>query len=90
MSRSLYTMSAANRASGAEAGAITDAKERRYYLKAGDLFLNRDAKKLTEVRAWAWTGTMEQAVNCRRVHPAAAGCRTHPIISIPKHVQELA
>jgi hypothetical protein len=89
MSRSLHTTSAAIRASGAEAGAVTEAKD-RHYLKAGGLYLHFCGLKLTDVRAHAWTGTMVQAVNCRRVHTAAAGCRTHPIISIPKHVQELA
>ena len=89
MSRSLYTMSAANRASGAEAGAVTEAKD-RHYLKAGGQYLHFSGLHLTSVRAQAWTGSVEQARACRRKFDAAAGCRTHPIISIPKHVQELA
>ena len=89
MSRSLYTTSAAIRASGAEVGAVTEAKD-RHYLKAGDQFLHFSGLHLTSVRAQAWLGSIEQARACRRTFPAAAGCITHPIISIPKHVQELA
>jgi hypothetical protein len=90
MSRSLYTMSADIRASGRKAGAGEEAKQLRYYLKAGGQYLHFSGLHLTSVRSQAWIGSIEQARACRRTFPAAAGCRTHPIISIPKHVQELA
>ena len=77
------------RALKSEALAVHEAKDRQY-LKAGDLFLHFSGLHLTSIRAQAWTGTVEQARACRRKFDAAAGCRTHPIISIPKHVQELA
>lgn len=78
------------RAIKAQSLAVHEAKQQRYYLMAGGQYLHQECKHLQSGKAYAWSGTMEQTVNCRRAHPAAAGCRTHPIISIPKHVQEPA
>lgn len=66
----------------AGAAELTAKHERRYYLRAGNMWLHWSATKLTGKRCEAWSGTIEQARNCRRDKPAAAGCKAIPINSI--------
>lgn len=56
--------------------------DRKYYLRAGSLWLHGSGLKLTEKRSEAWDGTIDQARNCRRDYPAAAGCKAIPAHSI--------
>lgn len=48
----------------------------RVRLRAGNQYLHWSGQFLTDNPKHAWTGTVEQAVNCRRRFDAAAGCRT--------------
>jgi hypothetical protein len=45
-------------------------------LRAGNQWLHWSGGFLTDKREHAWTGTIEQAANCRRDFDAAAGCKT--------------
>lgn len=65
------------------------AKAPRFYLMAGGRYLHQSGDHLQDGRRYAWTGTIDQARNCRRDHPAAAGCRTVNVRSIvPTPLQE--
>lgn len=86
----LYTTAAAIRAQGAEAGFIHEAKKPRYHLRAGLQYLFYDGSKLTSDRAYAWTGTVEQARKARKAFDAAAGCKLRSIQTIPVHSEEEA
>ncbi|MBK1793390.1 hypothetical protein JHL21_02620 [Devosia sp. WQ 349] len=48
---------------------------RRVVPKAGDKFLHWSGGFLTDDPKQAWSGSVEQARNCRRVFDAAAGCK---------------
>lgn len=66
-----------------------NAKARKYHLRAGDMYLHWSGQLLTSKRWQAWSGTAEQARNCRAKFDVAAGCRRHRIISpaIPSHTE---
>lgn len=53
-----------------------------HYLMAGGKYLHQEGKHLQDGRLYAWTGTITQAQNCRRDHPAAVGCKAIPCTSI--------
>ena len=59
-----------------------EAKRPKFYLMAAGQYLNQSGKHLQTGTLYAWTGSMEQARNCRRTSPAAAGCRTVNVRSI--------
>lgn len=55
--------------------ALTDARDDRYILKDGDLYLHWSCTKLTAKRAEAWDGTHRQLVGARTKYPLAAQCK---------------
>jgi len=72
----------------AEALAIHQAKKPRYHLRAGGQYLHFSGLMMTGNRAWAWTGTVEQARTARKRFDAAAGCKIRAISAIPQHQDE--
>lgn len=60
------------------------AKQPRFYLRSGNMWLHWSATKLTAVRKEAWSGTLDQALNCRadKDFPVASRCRPVPTTSI--------
>lgn len=70
-----------------EAYARHEAKtQRKYHLRAGDMYLHQSGLHLQNTDAYAWKGTMDQARAMRRDYPAAAGCRTREAVTIPNIV----
>lgn len=64
---------------------------KKYYLRAGPMWLHWSATKLTDKRKEAWRGTIDQARNCRRDYPAAAGCKAISVNSdVPTKIVEEA
>lgn len=88
MNPTTYTAANAIRGIKAEALSIFEAKRPRYHLRAGLEYLFYDCTKLTSDRAYAWTGTVEQARACRRKFDAAAGCKIRAIQPLPPSIQE--
>lgn len=84
----LYTTAASIRAEKAEGMAAMEARKPRYHLRAEADYLHFSGLMLTSNRAWAWTGTIEQARNCRRTFDAAAGCKIRAISAVPQHHEE--
>jgi hypothetical protein len=84
-----YTAANAIRGIKSEALAKHEAKTPRYHLRAGLEYLFYDCTKLTSDRAYAWTGTVEQARAARKRFDAAAGCRIRAISAIPAHAEEV-
>jgi hypothetical protein len=74
--------------SGDKKAAAAKRHQPRYHLRAGLEYLHFSGLKLTEFRANAWTGTVDQARACRRKFPAAAGCKLRSIQTIPVHSEE--
>lgn len=79
----LYTADSAIRGLKSEALATHNAKQRKYYLKAGPLYLHQRCLHLQHSSINAWKGTIEQARNCRAKHPAAVGCKTLRVDLVP-------
>jgi hypothetical protein len=71
-----------------EALSIMEARKPRYHLRAGANYLHFSGLMLTDKRAWAWTGSVEQARKCRRRFDAAAGCKIRAISPVPQHHEE--
>ena len=84
----LYTTAASIRAEKSEGMAAMEARKPRYHLRAGANYLHFSGLMLTSDRAWAWTGSVEQARNCRRTFDAAAGCKIRAIRPIRQHQEE--
>jgi hypothetical protein len=57
----------------------------KYHLRAGLQYLFYDGSKLTSDRAYAWSGTVEQARVARKRFDAAAGCKIRAVQAIPQH-----
>jgi hypothetical protein len=60
----------------------------KYHLRAGLQYLFYDGSKLTSDRAYAWSGTVEQARHARKRFDAAAGCKIRAVTAIPQHQEE--
>lgn len=60
----------------------------KYHLRAGLQYLHFSGLKLTNNRAHAWVGTVEQGRACRRRFDDAAGCKLRSIQPIPTHSEE--
>ena len=58
------------------------AKQPKVYLRAGNMWLHWSGGMLTDKRSQAWSGTIEQARNCRRTFAAAAGCKAISVTAI--------
>lgn len=82
---SLYSTAASIRAMKNEGVSIMEGRRPRYHLRVGGLYLHFSGLMLTDKRAWAWTGSIEQGRKCRRSFDAAAGCRLHLIKPLPVH-----
>lgn len=84
----LYTTAASIRAMKAEGVSIVESRKPRYHLRARLQYLHFSGLKLTDNRAHAWVGTVEQGRACRRRFDAAAGCKLRAIQTIPTHSEE--
>ncbi len=83
----LHSASNGVRALKAEALSKHNAKEERFYLKCGSLYLHESGLALQSGSKWAWSGTMEQARACRAKFDAAVGCITIPVDLAPLPVR---
>ena len=84
----MYTTTAAIRASGREAFSIHLSKAPKYHLRAGLQYLHQSGNHLQTGSKWAWVGTIDQARAMRRRSDAAAGCRIRAIEAVPQHYEE--
>lgn len=72
-----------------EAVARLEARDTRFFLMTGGLYLHQSGQHVQRGTQYAWQGSIEQARAMRRRSDAAAGCKAVPVKSIePKPIPQ--